>query len=124
MIINYSDIKVSDLGIDYNLIIDELAPYNIDVILDRFSKVELTEEHVMDGQSGIARALIPCLINDDGKKMLRCIDAFKGIFITVDEHKNIIIDTNARNLALDIYSIAIEKTNKVIMDYKNKFYLK
>lgn len=97
-----------------------LAPYKLDVILDRFSKTEITEEHVIDGQSGIARALIPCLINDDGKKMIKCNDASRGVFITIDEYGNVSKDLKARNLALAIEPIATKKANKIIEIYEDK----
>lgn len=100
--------------------INNLAPYKIDVISDRFYRAEITKEHIMDGQCGIARAIAPCLLNDDGKRMIKCNDVSRGVFSTIDDLANISHDYKARKLALAIEPIATEKAYEIIELHENK----
>ena len=74
----------------------------------------------MDGQCGIARAIAPCLINNDGKKMIKCNDVSRGVFSTIDDLDNISQDYKARKLALAIEPIATEKAYEIIELHENK----
>lgn len=95
--------------------IANLAPLDLDLILDRFSKIEMTTQDVIDGQVGLGRLLAPCLINEDGRKMIRCNDASRGIFSFIDDYGYLQKDYKLRKLASAVKPIAVTKAKEVYL---------
>ena len=95
-----------------------LAPFNIDMVKNKFTTAieNMTHEDIIDGQSGVARIVAPCLTDNTGKKMIKCNDASRCVFTAVDEYGNIIKDIKARKIANVIEPIASAKIDKIIED--------
>lgn len=105
-----------------NNITNNLAVYDTNLITKRFENklVDIKPEDLYDGQKSIARLLGPCLLNDDGTKMIHCTDFSRDVFITKDEHGKIIKDIKCKKLACAIEPIATEKAEELIFIDKQK----
>jgi len=106
-----------------NNIINNLSVYDIDKITEKFAdKMQyITKEDIINGQKAIANIIAPCLVNDDGSKMLTCTDSSRLIFTKIDKNKNKIKDIELKNLATAIKPIAIKKADEIVTKYnKNK----
>ena len=95
---------------------NNLIAFDKDIVKDKFISAlnNITHKDIYDGQTGVARILAPCLTSDDGKKMIKCNDTSRGIFVTIDEHGNQSKDIKARKLACFIEPFATAKVDEII----------
>jgi hypothetical protein len=94
-----------------------LAPLDMNILKDQLSNVintKMTEEHVLEGQEGIAKLVSCCFTTDDGKKLITCTDISRGIWKSKDINGNIIKDYKANNIAKVIRPLATLKANELI----------
>lgn len=106
-----------------NNIVNNLVVYDIDKITEKFAdKIQyITKEDIKNGQKAIADIIAPCLVDNNGDKMLTCTDRSRLIFTKLDENKNKIKDIELKNLATAIKPIAIKKADEIVSEYnKNK----
>jgi len=106
-----------------NNIVNNLSVYDIDKITERFAdKIQyFTKEDIINGQKAIANIIAPCLVDDNGSKMLTCTDSSRLIFTKIDKNKNKMKDIELKNLATAIKPIAIKKADEIVTEYnKNK----
>ena len=114
--------KASKPVINGNVNVVNLAPMDMEKVLCKLKDIELTKGHVMDGQVGVARALLPCLFDDDGKLMIQCTDRSRGVFCALDKDGIITKDYKARNLATSVEPIILPKAKKVYSDYNDEYF--
>jgi hypothetical protein len=74
----------------------------------------MTDEHVIEGQEGIAKLVSCCFTTDDGKKLITCTDISRGVWKSKDVNGNIIKDYKANNIAKVIKPLATLKANELI----------
>jgi hypothetical protein len=94
-----------------------LAPLDMNALKEQLSNVintKMTEEHVLEGQEGIAKLVSCCFTTDDGKKLITCSDISRGVWKSKDLNGNIIKDYKANNIAKVIKPIATLKANEII----------
>ncbi len=94
-----------------------LAPLDMNILRDQLSNVintKMTEEHVLEGQEGIAKLVSCCFTTDDGKKLITCTDISRGVWKSKDVNGNIIKDYKANNIAKVIKPLATLKANELI----------
>ena len=94
-----------------------LAPLDMNMLKDQLTNVintKMTEEHVLEGQEGIAKLVSCCFTTDNGKKLITCTDMSRGVWKSKDLHGNIIKDYKANNIAKVIKPIATLKANELI----------
>jgi hypothetical protein len=94
-----------------------LAPLDMNILKEQLSNVintKMTEEHVLEGQEGIAKLVSCCFTTDDGKKLITCTDISRGVWKSKDVNGNIIKDYKANNIAKVIKPLATLKANKLI----------
>jgi hypothetical protein len=94
-----------------------LAPLDMNVLKEQLSNVintKMTEEHVIEGQEGIAKLVSCCFTTDDGKKLITCTDISRGVWKSKDVNGNIIKDYKANNIAKVIKPLATTKANELI----------
>jgi hypothetical protein len=94
-----------------------LAPLDMNTLKDQLTNVintKMTEEHVLEGQEGIAKLVSCCFTTDDGKKLITCTDISRGIWKSKDINGNIIKDYKANNIAKVIRPLATLKANELI----------
>jgi hypothetical protein len=94
-----------------------LAPLDMNILKDQLSNVintKMTEEHVLEGQEGIAKLVSCCFTTDDGKKLITCTDISRGVWKSKDVNGNIIKDYKANNIAKVIKPLATLKANELI----------
>lgn len=56
-----------------NTNIMNLAPLDMDILTERITHVinnNMTQQHLIEGQEGVAKLIASCLVNDDGKKLI------------------------------------------------------
>jgi hypothetical protein len=95
-----------------------LATYDIDDIKNRYmSIIEKAEaSDLYDGQTAVARMIVPCLSNSDGQKMIQCCDYSRSIFNYKDEFGNLNRDIKCIKLANAIEPIVSEKANSLMKE--------
>jgi hypothetical protein len=94
-----------------------LAPLDMNTLKEQLSNVintKMTEEHVIEGQEGIAKLVSCCFTTDDGKKLITCSDVSRGVWKSKDKNGNIIKDYKANNIAKVIKPLATLKANELI----------
>jgi hypothetical protein len=101
-----------------------LAPLDMDALTEKFKIVineKMTEEHLLEGQEGIAKLIASCFTNEDGRKLITCSDTSRGVWKSLDKDGNIIKDMKANKIAKKIEPIAISKADILIdMDEKKR----
>jgi len=100
-----------------NNIINNMAVYDINSIKERLANTTFTKTHIMNGQSGIADAIAPYLIDENGNKMITCTDIPRLSFTKIDDNKNRIKDHELKNLATDIKPLALQKADEIIEEH-------
>jgi hypothetical protein len=75
---------------------------------------KMTDEHVLEGQEGIAKLVSCCFTTNDGKKLITCTDIARGVWKSKDVNGNIIKDYKANNIAKVIKPLATLKANEII----------
>jgi hypothetical protein len=86
---------------------------------------KMTEQHLLEGQEGLAKLLASCFTLEDGRKLITCTDTSRGIWKSKDINGNILKDVKANNLAKTIQPLAVSKADILIdLDEKkrNKIY--
>jgi hypothetical protein len=99
-----------------------LAPLDMDVLTEKFKTVineKMTEEHLLEGQEGLAKLLASCFTHEDGRKLIICSDTSRGVWKSLDKDGNIIKDMKANKIAKKIEPIAISKAD-IIIDLDEK----
>jgi hypothetical protein len=94
-----------------------LAPLDMNALKEQLSDIintKMTEEHVIEGQEGIAKLVSCCFTTDDGKKLITCSDVSRGVWKSKDKNGNIIKDYKANNIAKVIKPLATLKANELI----------
>jgi hypothetical protein len=94
-----------------------LAPLDMNILKQQLSNVintKMTEEHVIEGQEGIAKLVSCCFTTDDGKKLITCTDISRGMWKSKDINGNIIKDYKVNNIAKVIKPLATLKANELI----------
>jgi hypothetical protein len=105
-----------------------LAPLDMNVLTEKLKTVineNMTEQHLLEGQEGIAKLIASCFTLEDGKKLITCTDTSRGIWKTKDKNGNILKDVKANNIAKTVQPIAVSKADVLIdLDGKkrNKIY--
>jgi hypothetical protein len=105
-----------------------LAPLDMAVLTERFKTViekNMTEQHLLEGQEGIAKLIAQCFTNEDGKKLITCTDTSRGMWKSKDKDGNIIKDYKANRIAKVVKPFATSKADILIdLDEKkrNKIY--
>ena len=112
-----SDIAKQTKISNTNNIINNMAVYDIDSIKERLVNTTFTKIHIMNGQSGIAEAIAPYLIDQNGNKMITCTDIPRLSFSKIDENKNRIKDHELKNLATDIKPLALQKADEILEEH-------
>ena len=112
--------KPTNSTTNYFSVVNCLAPYDPETIVKKFCELKFTPELVMRGSSGIAKALIPCLLAEDGKPQIVCSDTSRGVF-KIKKDGVITKDFKAKGLASLIKDHAISKSGvavaKVFSEY-------
>ena len=108
--------------VNNNINILNLAPLDIDKVISNLSDMKLTKGHVIDGQMGIARAIVPCLTDEDGKLMMKCSDPSRGVFYVLDKDGKTMKDYKARNLATVIQPVAVAKAKEIYLEVNNRYF--
>lgn len=94
-----------------------LAPLDMEELMKKMELMitnNMTEEHVMNGQAGVAKLISSCFTTDDGKKLITCTDTSRGVWKSKDKDGNIIKDYRANNLAKVVKPLAISQADKII----------
>jgi len=94
-----------------------LAPLDMEELMKKMELMitnNMTEEHVMNGQAGVAKLISSCFTTDDGKKLITCTDTARGVWKSKDKEGNIIKDYRANNLAKVVKPLAISQVDKII----------
>jgi hypothetical protein len=105
-----------------------LAPLDMNVLTEKLKTVineKMTEQHLLEGQEGIAKLIASCFTLEDGKKLITCTDTSRGIWKSKDTNGNILKDVKANNIAKTVQPIAVSKADNLIdLDEKkrNKIY--
>ena len=100
-----------------------LAPFDMNDFTKRIEEVIMTnmdENHIIEGQAGIARLLAGCFKTSDGQSLVTCTDTSRGIWKHKDIKGNIIKDYRASRIARVIHPIAIKRTDGIITEYDIK----
>jgi hypothetical protein len=105
-----------------------LAPLDMNVLTEKLKTVineNMTEQHLLEGQEGIAKLIASCFTMEDGKKLITCTDTSRGIWKSKDKNGNILKDVKANNIAKTVQPLAVSKADVLIdLDGKkrNKIY--
>jgi hypothetical protein len=94
-----------------------LAPLDMNILKEQLTNVintKMTDEHVLEGQEGIAKLVSCCFKTDDGKKLITCTDISRGVWKSKDINGNIFKDYKANNIAKVIKPLATLKANELI----------
>ena len=99
-----------------------LAPLDMEILTKRITNAinNMTAEHVMEGQGGVAKLISSCFTNEDGKKVITCTDTSRGIWKSKDKDGNIIKDYKANKIAKVVHPLATTKANEIIVDDEEK----
>lgn len=106
-----------------NNITNNLAIYDTDLITNRFQSAlnNMTTEDIYDGQIAVSKIVAPCLINEDGTKLMTCTDKSRCVFAIKDVNGNINKDLKGRNLVSVIEPLATKKVDEIVnLDYEKK----
>ena len=83
---------------------------------------KFTENHLINGQKGVAQFCIDhILVTDDNKYMLKCTDSSRKIFVYIDEEGKIHKDINAFKLTRIISEPVIDASYKMINELPDKY---
>jgi len=83
---------------------------------------KLTENHLINGQKGIAQFFVDhYLVTDDKKYMLKCTDPSRKIFVYVDDDGKLHKDMNAHKLTKTISDPVIEVSHNMLNDMPDKY---
>jgi hypothetical protein len=105
-----------------------LAPLDMNVLTEKLKTVineNMTEQHLLEGQEGIAKLIASCFTLEDGRKLITCTDTSRGIWKSKDNNGNILKDVKANNIAKTVQPLAVSKADVLIdLDGKkrNKIY--
>jgi hypothetical protein len=105
-----------------------LAPLDMNALTEKLKTVineNMTEQHLLEGQEGIAKLIASCFTNEDGRKLITCTDTSRGVWKSKDTNGNILKDVKANNIAKTVQPIAVSKADVLIdLDEKkrNKIY--
>ena len=111
-----------------NTNIMNLAPLDMDDLSDRIRTTieeNMTLDHLLLGQEGIAKLISTCFTNSDGKKTIMCTDTARGIWKSKDKDGNVIKDYKANKIAKVVKPIATMKADQIIElddDKRQKIY--
>jgi hypothetical protein len=100
-----------------------LAIYNLDAIKNQFAEnIENIEaSDLYDGQIAVARMVVPCLKNSEGKNMITCSDYSRSIFSYKDDSGNLNRDIKCMKLANAIEPIVSKKASSLMKeDYEKR----
>ena len=100
-----------------------LAPLDMEELTKKIEDVimsEMDENHIIEGQAGVARLLSGCFVSPDGKKLITCTDTSRGIWKSKDKQGNVIKDYKAGNIARVVQPIATKKADGIILDYDTR----
>ena len=101
-------------------IINNLSVFDDNKIINRFCNVlkNIKPSDLYDGQESIGRLVAPCLKNDDGTKMISCINYGRNIFIYKDKNGIIKEDIQSKKLSDLIEPIVMAKIEKILKEMK------
>ena len=111
-----------------NTNIMNLAPLDMDELSNRLKTTieeNMTVDHLLLGQEGIAKLISSCFTNSDGKKTITCTDISRGMWKSKDKDGNVIKDYKANKIAKVIKPIATLKADQIIElddDKRRKLY--
>ena len=100
-----------------------LAPLDMNELTKNIENIIMSgmdENHVIDGQAGVARLLSCCFTATDGRKLITCTDTSRGIWKSKDTEGNVIKDYKVSNIAKVVHPIAIRKADGIISEYDTK----
>jgi hypothetical protein len=99
-----------------------LAPLDMNVLTEKLKTMineNMTEQHLLEGQEGIAKLIAPCFTIEDGRKLITCTDTSRGIWKSKDNNGNILKDVKANNIAKTVQPLAVSKAD-VLIDLDGK----
>jgi hypothetical protein len=99
-----------------------LAPLDMNIFSEKlktFINENMTEQHLLDGQEGIARLIAPCFTQEDGRKLITCTDTSRNIWKSKDTNGNILKDVKANNIAKTVQPLAVSKAD-ILIDLDGK----
>ena len=100
-----------------------LAIYNLDAIKNQLAQsIENIEaSDLYDGQIAVARMVVPCLKDSDGKDMFTCTDYARSVFSYKDDSGNLNRDIKCIKLANAIEPIVSKKASSLMKeDYEKR----
>ena len=100
-----------------NTNIMNLAPLDMDELSNRLKTTieeNMTVDHLLLGQEGIAKLISSCFTNSDGKKTIVCTDTSRGMWKSRDKNGNVIKDFKANKIAKVVKPIATMKADQII----------
>jgi hypothetical protein len=100
-----------------------MIPFSLDEEnLKRTLEQKFTENHLINGQKGVAQFCIEhILVSEDNKYMLKCTDPSRKIFVYVDQEGRIHKDINAFKLTRIISEPVIDASYKMINELPDKY---
>ena len=100
-----------------------MIPFSLDEEnLKRTLEEKFTENHLINGQKGVAQFCIEhILVSEDNKYMLKCTDPSRKIFVYVDQEGKIHKDINAFKLTRIISEPVIDASYKMINELPDKY---
>lgn len=100
----------------YTNITNNLAVFDSEHIKEKFTSAisNVKPADLYDGQRSIALKSLPCLFDNEGKKMITCTDPSRDMFVLVDKDGLTIKDKKCRKVANIIEPIAVAKTDELI----------
>jgi hypothetical protein len=75
---------------------------------------KMTEQHLLEGQEGVAKLIASCFTLEDGRKLMTCTDVSRGIWKSKDKDGNILKDVKANRIAKAVQPIAVSKADILI----------
>ncbi len=99
-----------------------LAPLDMNVLTEKLKRMindNMTEQHLLEGQEGIAKLVASCFTLEDGRKLITCTDTSRGVWKSKDTNGNILKDIKANNIAKTVQPIAVSKAD-ILIDLDGK----